>query len=50
MGTAEASAQPYDRGVYHYFYRKPGQREWLELSTYNVMADTGFLPIAGKAE
>jgi dipeptidyl aminopeptidase/acylaminoacyl peptidase len=46
MGSAEPSAQAYDRGVYRYFYRKPGSREWLPLATRNVMDDTGFEPLA----
>jgi dipeptidyl aminopeptidase/acylaminoacyl peptidase len=46
MGSAEATAQPYDRGVYRYFYRKPDSRDWLPLSTYNVADRSGFLPLA----
>ena len=46
MGMAGKPGPLYDSGLYQYFYRKPGQREWLPLSSYNVSTDAGFLPLA----
>lgn len=46
MGMASKPGPLYDSGQYSYFYRKPGSREWLPLSTYNVSDDAGFLPLA----
>ncbi len=33
-------------GVVRYYYRKVGDREWLPLSDYNYVDDTGFRPVA----
>ncbi len=33
-------------GVVRYYYRKVGEREWLPLSDYNYVEDTGFRPVA----
>ena len=35
-----------DRGDYSFLYRMRGSDEWHELSTYNYVNRTGFLPIA----
>jgi dipeptidyl aminopeptidase/acylaminoacyl peptidase len=35
-----------DSGNLRYLYRKQGSREWLPLSTYNYLDDTGFKPMA----
>lgn len=45
MGTADLRNDMLT-GVYRYFYRKPGEREWLPLSTYDSNTNSGFNPYA----
>jgi dipeptidyl aminopeptidase/acylaminoacyl peptidase len=49
MGVAATSAN-YLTGKYHYFYRATDSKEWKPLGDLDVIAETGFNPVAVDRE
>jgi len=42
MATQTKHAEYQDTGIFHYSYRLSGSREWLPLSDFNVLDDSGM--------
>ena len=45
-GTYDMGGDGYLNDLVHYFYRRPGDREWYRLSRRDTANNTGFNPIA----